>query len=193
LGLLPGSTNSRDSQLELPRRIQLEFDLREREEWYSQNTAATSVVHSGQSQFDTRDEVSVSLQPIDQQLTLRGSYSEGFHAPQLFGFRLVNPELPCGYDPFSSQTDVQVEERQIGNPNLRPESLMNGPTDSFTARNGSRAWTIAPIGGISTCDRLRRFSERQFIIEHNLPGLVQRAPTAFLVNLANHARHRSKR
>src|SRR5437763_5177954 len=106
-----------------PGAYSLEFDLAEREEWYSQNTAATSVVHSGHSQFDTqRPKFSVRWQPIDQQLTLRGSYSEGFHAPQLFEISPASVQsFPAVTDPFSSQTDVQVEERQIGNPNLRPE------------------------------------------------------------------------
>ena len=68
-----------------PGAYSLEFDLAEREEWYSQNTAATSVVPSGHSQFDTqRPKFSVRWQPIDQELTLRASYSEGFHAPTLF-------------------------------------------------------------------------------------------------------------
>src|SRR5204862_193421 len=68
-----------------PGAYSLEFDLAEREEWYSQNTAATSVVGSGHSQFDTqRPKFSVRYQPIDQELTLRATYSEGFHAPSLF-------------------------------------------------------------------------------------------------------------
>ncbi|PYM04930.1 MAG: hypothetical protein DMF13_00315, partial [Verrucomicrobia bacterium] len=83
-----------------PGAYSLEFDLAEREEWYSQNTAATSVVGSGHSQFDTqRPKFSVRWQPIDQQLTLRASYSEGFHAPQLFEIS------PASVQSFPAVTD----------------------------------------------------------------------------------------
>ena len=68
-----------------------EVDFAEREEWYSQNTStvltpfqpATSSQYNGQ-----RPKVSVRWQPIDPKyigaLTLRGSYTEAFHAPTLF-------------------------------------------------------------------------------------------------------------
>jgi len=106
-----------------------------------------------------------------------GATSEGFHAPQLFEIS------PASIQSFPAVTDPSrlrrraVEERQIGNPNLRTEVALNGPTDSFTARNGSRA-CISADWCISTCDRLPSILGAQFIIEHNLPGLVQRAPTA---------------
>ena len=109
-----------------PGAYSLEFDLAEREEWYSQNTAATSVIGAGHSQFNTqRPKFSVRWQPFDQELTLRGSYSEGFHAPTLFEIS------PASIQSFPTVTDphvlrelhptMQVEERQIGNPNLKPE------------------------------------------------------------------------
>src|SRR5438477_5968666 len=66
----------------------LEFDIAEREEWYSQNTSATSVLPAEHSQLDAqKPKFSVRWQPLDPKwigaLTLRGSYSEGFHAPTL--------------------------------------------------------------------------------------------------------------
>src|SRR5207244_1337645 len=76
-------------------------------------------------------------QPIDQQLTLRASYSEGFHAPSLFEISPASTQsFPAVTDPHNPKpigggvlpltppgnpTDVQVEERQIGNPHLQPE------------------------------------------------------------------------
>ena len=124
-----------------PGAYSLEFDLAEREEWYSQNTAATSVIASGHSQFDTqRPKFSVRYQPIDQELTLRASYSEGFHAPSLFEISPASTQsFPAVTDPHNpkplgggvlpltppgSPTDVQVEERQLGNPNLQPGSCL---------------------------------------------------------------------
>ena len=83
-----------------PGAYSLEFDLAEREEWYLQNVAASSAIpHESHSQFNTqRPKFSVRYQPFDQELTLRGSYSEGFHAPSFVrtvGQRRL--ELPGGY------------------------------------------------------------------------------------------------
>src|SRR5512133_3942817 len=71
-----------------------EVDFAEREEWYSQNTSA--VLPSGafpfqpaaHSQYNAqKPKVSVRWQPVDPKyigaLTLRGSYTEAFHAPHL--------------------------------------------------------------------------------------------------------------
>ena len=73
-----------------------EVDFAEREEWYSQNTSA--VPPSGafpfqpaaHSQYNAqKPKVSVRWQPLDPKyigaLTLRGSYTEAFHAPALVG------------------------------------------------------------------------------------------------------------
>src|SRR5215475_7036173 len=72
----------------------LEVDFAEREEWYSQNTSA--VLPTGVFPFQPaahtrynaqKPKVSVRWQPLDPKyigaLTLRGSYTEAFHAPQL--------------------------------------------------------------------------------------------------------------
>ena len=89
----------------LPGAYSLEFDIAEREEWYSQNTSATSVLPAQHSQFDAqKPKFSVRWQPLDPNwigaLTLRGSYSEGFHAPTL-------PDLtPAGTEIFLVGTDL---------------------------------------------------------------------------------------
>ena len=69
-------------------------------------------------------------QPIDPKyigaLTLRGSYTEAFHAPTLFE---ITPAGTQNFtevtDPFSKLTQVgavnTVEERVTGNPLLQPE------------------------------------------------------------------------
>ena len=83
-----------------------EVDFAEREEWYSQNTStvlspfqpATSSQYNGQ-----RPKVSVRWQPIDPKyigaFTLRGSYTEAFHAPTLFEI------TPAGTQNFTDVTD----------------------------------------------------------------------------------------
>src|SRR5438093_8795724 len=50
----------------LPGAYSLEFDIAEREEWYSQNTSAASVLPAEHSQFDAqKPKFSIRLQPLD--------------------------------------------------------------------------------------------------------------------------------
>src|SRR5215472_10492976 len=111
-----------------------EVDFAEREEWYSQNTS--SVLPSGlfpkqpafHSTYDAqKPKVSVRWQPLDPKyigaLTLRGSYSEAFHAPTLSELTPASSQnFPIVADPFSRQTEPQIEERILGNPALHPET-----------------------------------------------------------------------
>ncbi|PYX09087.1 MAG: hypothetical protein DMG85_09695, partial [Acidobacteria bacterium] len=111
----------------------LEVDFAEREEWYSQNTSAVlpvgiqPFVPAGHSTYNAqKPKVSVRWQPLDPKyigaLTLRGSYTEAFHAPTLGELTPASSQnFPIVSDPFSTQTEPQIEERVIGNPNLHPE------------------------------------------------------------------------
>jgi outer membrane receptor protein involved in Fe transport len=110
-----------------------EVDFAEREEWYSQNTS--NILPSGlfpaqpsvHSRYDAqKPKVSVRWQPLDPKyigaVTLRGSYTEAFHAPTLGELTPASSQsFPIVADPFSSQTEPQIEDRIIGNPNLHPE------------------------------------------------------------------------
>src|SRR5207245_6106705 len=110
-----------------------EVDFAEREEWYSQNTSA--VLPSGlfpfhpaaHSQYNAqKPKISVRWEPLDPKsigaLTLLGSFHEGFHAPTLSELTPAGTQnFPIVADPFSTQTEPQIEERIIGNPNLHPE------------------------------------------------------------------------
>jgi iron complex outermembrane receptor protein len=110
-----------------------EVDFAEREEWYSNNTSTVlpvgiqPFVKQAHSQYDAqRPKVSVRWQPLDPKyigaVTLRGSYSEAFHAPTLGELTPASSQnFPIVADPFSTQTEPQIEERVIGNPNLHPE------------------------------------------------------------------------
>ena len=112
-----------------------EVDFAEREEWYSQNTntvltpfiPATSTTYNAQ-----KPKVSVRWQPLDPKyigaVTLRGSYSEAFHAPTLAELSPAGTQsFPIVFDPFTQGnppgfvTEPQVEERISGNPLLHPE------------------------------------------------------------------------
>src|SRR5207249_812014 len=73
-----------------------------------------------------KPKVSVRWQPLDPKyigaVTLRGSYSEAFHAPTLAELTPASSQnFPIVADPFSTQTEPQIEERILGNPNLHPE------------------------------------------------------------------------
>jgi len=102
----------------------LEVDFAEREEWYSQNTSTVlnPFQPSTSSQYNTqKPKVSVRWQPLDPKyigaLTLRGSYTEAFHAPTLFEMTPAGTQdFPMVADPFSTPTVYQVEERVTGNP-----------------------------------------------------------------------------
>jgi len=111
-----------------------EVDFAEREEWYSTNTSAvlTSGLFPGVPADHTRynaqkPKVSVRWQPLDPKyigaVTLRGSYTEAFHAPNLSEVTPASSQnFPIVADPFSKQTEPQIEERILGNPNLHPET-----------------------------------------------------------------------
>ena len=166
-----------------PGAYSLEFDLAEREEWYSQNTAATSVIGAQHSQFDTqRPKFSVRWQPIDQQLTVRGSYSEGFHAPTLFEISPASTQsFPRITDPFSNFTQNQVEERQLGNPNLQPEVAYEWSYGLVYSPKWLKGLTISADWWHIDMRSIASILGGQFIIEHNLRGpngqpLVTRNP-----------------
>ncbi len=110
-----------------------EVDFAEREEWYSNNTSAVLAsglfprVRASHSRYNAqKPKVSVRWQPLDPKyigaVTLRGSYTEAFHAPTLGELTPASSQnFPIVADPFSTQTEPQIEERVIGNPNLHPE------------------------------------------------------------------------
>src|SRR5262249_8657333 len=110
-----------------------EVDFAEREEWYSNNTSAVlpSGLFPAQPAVHTRynaqkPKVSVRWQPLDPKyigaVTLRGSYTEAFHAPTLSELTPAGSQaFPIVADPFSTQTEPQIEERILGNPHLHPE------------------------------------------------------------------------
>ncbi len=95
-----------------------EVDFAEREEWYSQNTSA--VLPSGAFPFQPaahsrynaqKPKVSVRWQPLDPKyigaLTLRGSYTEAFHAPALSEISPASSQnFTSFFDPFLSDRIV---------------------------------------------------------------------------------------
>jgi iron complex outermembrane recepter protein len=111
----------------------LEVDFAEREEWYSNNTSAVlpsglfPAVPAEHTTYNAqKPKVSVRWQPLDPKyigaLTLRGSYTEAFHAPTLSELTPASSQgFPIVADPFSTQTEPQIEDRILGNPQIHPE------------------------------------------------------------------------
>ena len=118
-----------------PGAYSFEVDFAEREEWYSNNTSTVLVPFqaAAHSQFNAqKPKVSIRWQPLDPKyigaLTLRGSYTEAFHAPTLPELTPAGSQnFPAVQDPFTVtnpvdfRTQQQVEERVAGNPALQPE------------------------------------------------------------------------
>src|SRR6478736_409946 len=174
-----------------PGAYSLEFDIAEREEWYSQNTSATSILKAQHSQYDAqKPKFSVRWQPLDSSwigaLTLRASYSEGFHAPTLpdltpagtEGFLPV-PELlrdPKGLTPDG--TSVRVIQR--GNPNLKPEVAYEWSYGAVYSPNWIKGLTLSADFWHIDLRSIASFVDPQFILdfESSFPGLVRRDPTS---------------
>jgi iron complex outermembrane recepter protein len=162
----------------------LEVDFAEREEWYSQNTStvltpfqpATSSQYNGQ-----RPKISVRWQPVDPKyigaLTLRGSYTEAFHAPTLFEITPAGTaEFPRVMDPFSRLTPDAVEERISGNPLLQPEVAYEWSYGIVYSPKWLKGLTVSADWWHIDLRSLISSLGAQFIIEANLPGLVFRTP-----------------
>jgi hypothetical protein len=166
-----------------------EVDFAEREEWYSQNTSA--VLPSGafpfqpaaHSQYNAqKPKVSVRWQPLDPKwigaLTLRGSYTEAFHAPTLSEISPASSQnFSAVADPFSSQ-GAAVEERVIGNPNLHPEVAYEWSYGAVYSPKWIKGLTLSADWWHIDMRSIASFLGAQFIVENNLPGLVIRGPTA---------------
>jgi iron complex outermembrane receptor protein len=171
----------------------LEVDFAEREEWYSNNTS--SVLPSGlfqglQAVHSTynaqKPKVSVRWQPLDPKyigaVTLRGSYTEAFHAPTLGELTPASSQnFPIVADPFSPQTEPQIEERVIGNPNLHPEVAYEWTYGIVYSPKWVKGLTLsADWWHIDMRDIVSAVGS-QFLIESNppTPGVVQNGPFVF--------------
>ena len=173
----------------LPGFYSFEVDFAEREEWYSQNTSA--VLPSGafpfqpaaHSQYNAqKPKVSVRWQPVDPKyigaLTLRGSYTEAFHAPHLSEISPASSENGTGFfDPFLRQV-TSAEERVIGNPSLHPEVAYEWSYGAVYSPKWIKGLTFSADWWHIDMRSIASFLGAQFIVENNIPGLVIRAPPA---------------
>jgi iron complex outermembrane receptor protein len=173
-----------------PGAYSLEFDIAEREEWYSQNTSATTVVKAQHSQYDAqKPKFSARWQPLDPKwigaLTLRASYTEAFHAATL-------PDLtPAGFEGFGeigeglrdpkglSPPGTAVQLIITGNPNLKPEVAYEWSYGAVYSPKWIKGLTLSADFWHIDLRSIASFVDPQFIIdfENGFPGLVTRDPT----------------
>jgi outer membrane receptor protein involved in Fe transport len=125
---------------------------------------------------------------------LRGSYSEGFHAPALFEISPASTQnFPSVTDPHNPKplgggilplttpnnpTDVQVEERQIGNPDLQPEVAYEWSYGFVYSAKWLKGLTVSADWWHIDMRSIASVLGAQFILDHenSFPGLVTRAP-----------------
>src|SRR5437868_6789270 len=172
----------------LPGFYSFEVDFAEREEWYSQNISA--VLPSGafpflpaaHSQYNAqKPKVSVRWQPLDPKyigaLTLRGSYTEAFHAPHLSEISPASTEGVADFvfDPVLNESNF-IGTRFIGNPNLQPEVAYEWSYGLVYSPKWIKGLTISADWWHIDMRSISSILGAQFIIEHNIPGLVQRSP-----------------
>jgi iron complex outermembrane receptor protein len=164
-----------------------EVDFAEREEWYSQNTSA--VLASGafpsqpaaHSQYNAqKPKVSVRWQPLDPKyigaLTLRGSYTEAFHAPALSEISPASTQDFFGaFDPFTKQL-YGFEVRVIGNPNLQPEVAYEWSYGAVYSPKWIKGLTLSADWWHIDMRSIASLLGAAFIRDNNIPGLVFRGP-----------------
>jgi iron complex outermembrane recepter protein len=164
-----------------------EVDFAEREEWYSQNTSA--VLPSGpfpsqpatHSQYNAqKPKVSVRWQPLDPKyigaLTLRGSYTEAFHAPALSEISPASTQSAGFFpDPVSGRPRF-AEVRVIGNPNLQPEVAYESSYGAVYSPKWLRGLTLSADWWHLDMRSIASLLGTQFIVDLNIPGLVIRGP-----------------
>ena len=167
-----------------------EVDFAEREEWYSNNTntVLTPFVPASHSRYNAqKPKVSVRWQPLDPKyigaITLRGSYTEAFHAPTLSelapagsqNFPLVT-DVFTRTNPPAFRTDPQVEERISGNPLLHPEVAYEWTYGAVYSPKWVKGLTLSADWWHIDMRDIVTTPGAQFLIEQNNPALVQRGP-----------------
>jgi iron complex outermembrane receptor protein len=174
-------------QWNFPGAYSLEFDVAEREEWYSQNTSSSTVFKAQHSNFNAqRPKFSVRYQPFDPKwigaLTLRGSYTEAFHAPTLPDLTGAGTEVfvPPIHDPKGlTPGSLRVPQVFTGNPNLNPEVAYEWSYGAVYSPKCIKGLTLTADFWHIDLRSIASTVAAQFIVdfENSFPGLVIRNPT----------------
>ena len=179
-----------------PGAYSLEFDIAEREEWYSQNTSAVlpianlPFVPAQHSQYNAqKPKFSVRWQPLDPKwigaLTFRGSYSEAFHAPTLPDLTPAGVETTLGFPDFIVDPKGLTPPGTVipvivsGNPNLKPEVAYEWTYGAVYSPKWIKGLTLSADYWHIDLRSIAAGVSPQFILdfENSFPGLVIRDPT----------------
>jgi iron complex outermembrane recepter protein len=183
----------------LPGAYSLEFGIAEREEWYSQNTSATSVLPAQHSQFDAqKPKFSVRWQPLDPKwigaLTLRGTYSEAFHAPTLPDLTPAGTEFILSFGLFHDPKDLTPDDSAVriittGNPLLKPEVAYEWSYGAVYSSKWIRDLTLSADFWHIDLRSIASFVSPQFIIDHEnffLQDVIRDPTTGAITSVINH-------
>ena len=159
-----------------------EVDFAEREEWDSQNTSAVLFQPAVHSQYNAqKPKVSVRWQPLDPKyigaLTLRGSYTEAFHAPHLSEISPASTEGVADFvfDPILNDSYF-TGTRIIGNPNLKPEVAYEWSYGAVYSPKWLKGLTLTADWWHIDMRSIASLLGTQFTVDLNNPDLVIRGP-----------------
>ena len=166
----------------------LEVDFAEREEWYSQNTsavlpsAAFPFQPAAHSQYNAqKPKISVRWQLLDPKyigaLTLRGSYTEAFHAPALSEISPASTGGPVGVGDPLLHSFYGAEGRFLGNPNLQPEVAYEWSYGAVYSPKWIKGLTLSADWWHIDMRSITSLLGVQFIVDNDIPGLVFRGPS----------------
>jgi iron complex outermembrane receptor protein len=165
-----------------------EVDFAEREEWYSQNTSAVlpstafPFQPAARSQYNAqKPKVSVRWQPLDPKyigaLTLRGSYTEAFHAPALSEISPASTGSPIGVVDPVLRSFYGAEGQVIGNPNLQPEVAYEWSYGAVYSPKWLKGLTLSADWWHIDMRSITSLLGFQFIVDNDISGLVFRDPS----------------
>ena len=178
-----------------PGAYSLEFDIAEREEWYSQNSSPTSSSKAAHSRYNAqKPKFSVRWQPLDPKwigaLTLRGTYTEAFHAPTVTELSPAGGEIFAQiHDPKGLTPENNVEVLIGGNPLLVPETAYEWSYGAVYTPKWIKGLTVSADWWHIDLRNAGGFVDPQFIVDHEseFPGFVIRDETGAIKRVLDRA------
>jgi iron complex outermembrane receptor protein len=176
-----------------PGAYSLKFDIAEREEWYSQNSSPTSSSKAAHSRYNAqKPKFSVRWQPLDPKwigaLTLRGTYSEAFHAPTVIESSPAGGEIFAEIrDPKHLTPENNVEVLIGGNPLLLPETAYEWSYGAVYSPKWIKGLTLSADWWHIDLRNAGGDVGPQFIVDHEseFPGFVIRDETGAIKRVLN--------
>ncbi len=178
-----------------PGAYSLEFDIAEREEWYSQNSSPTSSSKAAHSTYNAqKPKFSVRWQPLEPKwigaLTLRGTYTEAFHAPTVVELSPAGGEIFAEiHDPKHLTPENNVEVLIGGNPLLVPETAYEWSYGAVYSPKWIKGLTLSADWWHIDLRNAGGFVDTQFIVDHEseFPGFVIRDETGAIKRVLDRA------